>query len=84
MYTSFNISFRFLCSIRVTFLHRGCKIAIRGRGSVKEGARRTMVKTVDEEDDLHVYVQGDTEEQVEKAAAEVHFLLKICNIAWYS
>eukprot|EP00612_Vaucheria_litorea_P001156 CAMPEP_0171456778 /NCGR_PEP_ID=MMETSP0945-20130129/3121_1 /TAXON_ID=109269 /ORGANISM="Vaucheria litorea, Strain CCMP2940" /LENGTH=456 /DNA_ID=CAMNT_0011982255 /DNA_START=548 /DNA_END=1918 /DNA_ORIENTATION=+ len=54
----------------------GCKIAIRGRGSVKEGARRTLIKTVDEEDDLHVFVQGDTEEQVEKAAKEISSLLR--------
>jgi hypothetical protein len=47
----------------------GCKIAIRGRGSVKEGARRG--KTPDEEDDLHVYISGETEEQVEIAAKEV-------------
>ncbi len=51
----------------------GCKIAIRGKGSVKEGARRT--RATDEEDDLHVYITGDTEEQVEIAAIQVKELL---------
>ncbi len=51
----------------------GCKIAIRGKGSVKEGARRT--RATDEEDDLHVYITGDTEEQVEIAAVQVKELL---------
>ncbi len=51
----------------------GCKIAIRGKGSVKEGARRT--RAADEDDDLHVYITGDTEEQVEIAATEVKALL---------
>jgi hypothetical protein len=54
----------------ISLIHcSGCKIAIRGRGSVKEGARRG--KTPDEEDDLHVYISGETEEQVEIAAKEV-------------
>lgn len=42
-----------------------CKIAIRGKGSVKEGARRGP-KAIDEDDELHVYISGDTEENVEK------------------
>ncbi len=51
----------------------GCKIAIRGKGSVKEGARRT--RTSDEDDELHVYITGDTEEAVEIAATQVKELL---------
>ena len=42
-----------------------CKIAIRGKGSVKEGARRGPM-AIDEDDELHVYVSGETEEAVEK------------------
>lgn len=42
-----------------------CKIAIRGKGSVKEGARRGP-KAIDEDDELHVYISGETEENVEK------------------
>jgi splicing factor 1 len=42
------------------------KIAIRGKGSVKEGAKgRQVMKGLDDEnDDLHVFIQGDTEEDV--------------------
>ena len=42
-----------------------CKIAIRGKGSVKEGARRGPT-VIDEDDELHVYISGETEESVEK------------------
>lgn len=42
-----------------------CKIAIRGKGSVKEGARRGPM-AIDEDDELHVHVSGETEEAVEK------------------
>lgn len=42
-----------------------CKIAIRGKGSVKEGARRGPT-VIDEDDELHVYISGETEEAVEK------------------
>ena len=42
-----------------------CKIAIRGKGSVKEGARRGPT-AVDADDELHVYISGETEEAVEK------------------
>ncbi|CAN0538792.1 unnamed protein product, partial [Scytosiphon promiscuus] len=43
----------------------GCKIAIRGKGSVKEGARRGPT-VIDEDDELHVYISGESEEAVEK------------------
>lgn len=52
-----------------------CKIAIRGKGSVKEGARRGPM-AIDEDDELHVYVSGETEEAVEKVPP---LLLKICS-----
>ncbi|CAN0476269.1 unnamed protein product, partial [Ectocarpus sp. 12 AP-2014] len=52
-----------------------CKIAIRGKGSVKEGARRGPM-AIDEDDELHVYVSGESEEAVEKAAKEVGKLLR--------
>jgi splicing factor 1 len=53
----------------------GCKISIRGKGSVKEGAKARGVKSFDDDDELHVYVQGETEDQVEKAAKIVKDLL---------
>ncbi|CAM9165346.1 unnamed protein product, partial [Chrysoparadoxa australica] len=52
----------------------GCKIAIRGKGSVKEGSRKT--KSADEDDELHVFITGDSQEMVDKASAEVEGLLK--------
>lgn len=46
----------------------GAKIAIRGRGSVKEGrARPTGVKPdPSDEEETHVLITADTEEAVEK------------------
>ncbi|CAN0557328.1 unnamed protein product, partial [Ectocarpus sp. 8 AP-2014] len=51
-----------------------CKIAIRGKGSVKEGARRGPM-AIDEDDELHVYVSGETEEAVEKVRVEALMLV---------
>jgi splicing factor 1 len=45
----------------------GCKIAIRGRGSVKEGrARKENIKPdPSENEELHVLVTGDTDQAVD-------------------
>lgn len=44
-----------------------CKIAIRGRGSVKEGRSRKESKPdPSENEDLHVLVTGDTDEDVDR------------------
>lgn len=54
----------------------GCKIMIRGRGSVKEGSRgKNNGKYDDEDDELHVYIQGETDEDVANAVALVKPLL---------
>ncbi|TDH65766.1 hypothetical protein CCR75_006514 [Bremia lactucae] len=51
-----------------------CKIAIRGKGSVKEGSKgKKMI--ADENDDLHVLITGDREDEIERAAKEVQSLL---------
>jgi splicing factor 1 len=43
----------------------GCKISIRGRGSVKEGSKgRATKNNPDDDEDLHCHVQGETEEAV--------------------
>jgi splicing factor 1 len=43
----------------------GCKISIRGRGSVKEGSKgRATKNNLDDDEDLHCHVQGETEESV--------------------
>jgi splicing factor 1 len=41
------------------------KISIRGKGSVKEGSKgRNAGKNQDEDDELHVHIQGETDESV--------------------
>lgn len=42
----------------------GCKIAVRGRGSVKEGASRDPRYDYGEEDELHVLITGDAQDDV--------------------
>ena len=43
----------------------GCKISIRGRGSVKEGSKgRAAKNNPDDDEELHCHVQGETEEAV--------------------
>eukprot|EP01039_Chlorochromonas_danica_P000512 gene512-551_t len=54
----------------------GCKISIRGKGSAKEGSKGRGSKAADEDDDLHVYISGETEENVEKAAKMIEILLR--------
>lgn len=51
-----------------------CKIAIRGKGSVKEGSKGKKMNA-DENDDLHVLITGDREEDLDRAAKEVQSLL---------
>lgn len=44
------------------------KIAIRGKGSVKEGANRSDAKfTPGEDEPLHVFIEGDTQKEVDAA-----------------
>ena len=52
----------------------GAKIVIRGRGSVKEGARGR--DEAEQDDELHVLITAETEEQVEKAQKLVMPLLQ--------
>ncbi|KAH9115970.1 hypothetical protein AeMF1_010040 [Aphanomyces euteiches] len=52
-----------------------CRIAIRGRGSVKEGSKGKKI-TADDHEDLHVLITGEREEDIERAAAEVAKLLE--------
>ena len=45
----------------------GAKIAIRGKGSVKEGKGRSdAAHTSNQEEDLHCLIMADTEEKVNK------------------
>ncbi|EFJ49823.1 hypothetical protein VOLCADRAFT_59083 [Volvox carteri f. nagariensis] len=55
------------------------KIAIRGKGSIKEGrTRRDPMGRPEpgEDDELHVLITGDTDEDVDKAAALIEKLLQ--------
>eukprot|EP00193_Tetraselmis_chui_P017343 CAMPEP_0177781744 /NCGR_PEP_ID=MMETSP0491_2-20121128/18042_1 /TAXON_ID=63592 /ORGANISM="Tetraselmis chuii, Strain PLY429" /LENGTH=584 /DNA_ID=CAMNT_0019301887 /DNA_START=232 /DNA_END=1982 /DNA_ORIENTATION=+ len=52
------------------------KIAIRGKGSVKEGAARDPKYDYGEEEELHVLIQGDTQEDVEEAGDMIEKLLQ--------
>ena len=52
------------------------RIAIRGKGSIKEGANREPGMDYNEDEPLHVLITGDTDEEVDRAAAMVAQLLK--------
>ncbi|ETW00360.1 hypothetical protein H310_07005 [Aphanomyces invadans] len=52
-----------------------CRIAIRGRGSVKEGSKGKKMMS-DDHEELHVLITGDREEDIERAAKEVARLLE--------
>lgn len=53
----------------------GCKISIRGKGSAKEGSKGRASKH-DEDDDLHVFVQGDDEDKVALACKKLEEILR--------
>mmetsp|Transcript_9550 Transcript_9550/g.35001 ORF Transcript_9550/g.35001 Transcript_9550/m.35001 type:complete len:702 (-) Transcript_9550:115-2220(-) len=54
-----------------------CRITIRGKGSVKEGSKdmRKKMENSDDNDEMHVLVEGEAEDDVERAAAMVSRLL---------
>ncbi|PNW78210.1 hypothetical protein CHLRE_09g386731v5 [Chlamydomonas reinhardtii] len=52
------------------------KIAIRGRGSVKEGASRDPKYDYGEEEELHVLITGERQEDVDKAVDMIERLLE--------
>lgn len=55
----------------------GAKIAIRGKGSVKEGKGRSdAAHTSNQEEDLHCLIMADTEEKVNKAKKLVHNIIE--------
>ena len=55
----------------------GAKIAIRGKGSVKEGKGRSdAAHTSNQEEDLHCLIMADTEEKVNKAKELIHQVIE--------
>ncbi|KAI9823091.1 MAG: hypothetical protein M1826_000295 [Phylliscum demangeonii] len=55
----------------------GAKIAIRGKGSVKEGKGRSdAAHTSNQEEDLHCLIMADTEDKVNKAKRLIHNVIE--------
>lgn len=51
----------------------GAKIAIRGKGSVKEGKGRSdAAHSSNQEEDLHCLIMAETEEKINKAKKLIH------------
>jgi splicing factor 1 len=60
----------------------GAKIAIRGKGSVKEGKGRSdAAHASNQEEDLHCLIMADTEEKVNKAKKLVHNIIETVRIS---
>ena len=58
------------------------KIAIRGKGSVKEGKGRSdAAHTSNQEEDLHCLIMADTEEKVNKAKKLIHNVIETVRIS---
>jgi len=53
----------------------GCKISIRGKGSVKDGKKKDKALNPDENEPLHVLLTADSEAQLEKATKMIADLL---------
>jgi len=60
----------------------GAKIAIRGKGSVKEGKGRSdAAHNSNQEEDLHCLIMADTEEKVNKAKKLIHNVIETVSAA---
>lgn len=58
------------------------KIAIRGKGSVKEGKGRSdAAHTSNQEEDLHCLIMADTEEKVNRAKKAIHNVIETVRMA---
>lgn len=57
------------------------KIAIRGKGSVKEGKGRSdAAHTSNQEEDLHCLIMADTEDKVNKAKKLIHNVIETVSL----
>lgn len=62
----------------------GAKIAIRGKGSVKEGKGRSdAAHTSNQEEDLHCLIMADTEDKVNKAKKLIHNVIETVSTPTY-
>jgi hypothetical protein len=62
----------------------GAKIAIRGKGSVKEGKGRSdAAHTSNQEEDLHCLIMADTEEKVNKAKQLINNIIETVSMFRY-
>lgn len=60
----------------------GAKIAIRGKGSVKEGKGRSdAAHASNQEEDLHCLIMADTEEKVNKAKKLIHNVIETVSVS---
>lgn len=59
----------------------GAKIAIRGKGSVKEGKGRSdAAHGSNQEEDLHCLIMADTEDKVNKAKKLIHNVIETVSV----
>ena len=55
----------------------GAKIAIRGKGSVKEGKGKSdAAHASNQDEDLHCLIMADTEDKVNRARALIHNVIE--------
>lgn len=54
----------------------GCKISIRGKGSAKEGSKGRASKNIDDDEELHVHIQGDDMDKVDLAIRKIEQILR--------
>lgn len=61
----------------------GAKIAIRGKGSVKEGKGRSdAAHSSNQEEDLHCLIMADTEDKVNKAKQLIHNVIETVGVPY--
>lgn len=62
----------------------GAKIAIRGKGSVKEGKGKSdAAHASNQDEDLHCLIMADTEEKVNKAKELIHQVIETVSAHGY-
>lgn len=60
----------------------GAKIAIRGKGSVKEGKGRSdAAHSSNQEEDLHCLIMADSEDKVNKAKKLIHNVIETVRLS---